>query len=327
MKTTFITHSHKQCGVYQYGKSIFDDISGMAGFLFSYRECASKEDVLRAVSEDVPDIVFYNYHRGTVPFVLDVMPQIKKDNPKIIHLCFAHELIDSEMTLFDFAVCSDPTLSETDRLFKTGRVIPRYDNEFPVPSVPTFGTFGFSCPHKGYERLIDLVHEQFDEAVIRINLAFQTPFDSGGGGALHRANLCRQRVTKPGIRLEITHDFFSNQVQLMDFLAKNSLNAFLYDDATRGEQPGGNGKPRGISSVVDFALAVKRPVALSNSNMFRHLFGATPSIVAGQTSLKQIMDNGLVPLERFYAEWTAEKLRESYSSILNRVFQSSPRKS
>ena len=325
VKIVFITHSFRQCGVYQYGRSIFDDVSGIDGIQLSYRECSSKEDILRAVSSEIPDIVFYNFHYGTIPFSLDAMVQIKKDYPKIVHLGFAHEMIDSEMDLFDFAVCSDPTLKETDRLFKTGRVIPRYDNKFNLPLIPTFGSFGFCCPHKGYERLIDLVQEQFDEAVIRINLAFQTPSDTAGDGARQRAESCRRRISKPNVRLEITYDFFANQTELMDFLAKNSLNAFLYEDEIRLKRKIED-TPKGISSVIDFAMAVRRPVAISSSNMFRHLLEISPSIVVGKIGLRQIMENGLAPLSKLYEEWTLERLRESYTSIFCRVLQASPRR-
>ena len=90
------------------------------------------------------------------------------------------------------------------------------------------------------------MQEEFDEAVIRFNMPSADFGDKDGMRAQAIAEKCRQGLYKKSIRLDITHEFF-NEEQLLDFLAGNSMNVFMYQDT--GE--------RGISSALDNALAVK----------------------------------------------------------------------
>ena len=95
--------------------------------------------------------------------------------------------------------------------------------------------------------------------------------------------------------------------QLLDFLAQNSLNAFLYEYQ--------NG--RGISSVVDHALAVKRPLALTRSSMFRHVNGTRPPITMEDARLSDILARGFTPLARYARGVDAENLRWDYERIVD----------
>jgi len=96
---------------------------------------------------------------------------------------------------------------------------------------------------------------------------------------------------------------------MLDFLSKNTVNAFLYEDT-------GN---RGLSSAVDNAMAVKRPVAISNSTMFRHLFDVMPSVCVKENSLSAIIKNGFSPLQKHYDEWSAENQLWEYERIVSSV--------
>ena len=71
--------------------------------------------------------------------------------------------------------------------------------------------------------------------------------------------------------------------EMLNFLSKNDLNIFLYEHQ-------GN---RGISSATDWAIAVKRPLAVTKNSMFRHLFHCYPSICIEDNSLKTILANGV----------------------------------
>jgi hypothetical protein len=323
-KILFITHPHKQCGVYQFGKCLYDVLSAITEYNFSFIESTNEDTLFTLISKEKPDLLFYNYHPGTIPFIVSLVPRLRRDFPALIQLGFLHEINDLtigyNLELFDFAVCADPSIKVKDRLFKTGRIIPQYTNLHPQPITTTIGSFGFGCAHKGYESLIKIVQNQFNKALIRINIAIQTPFDSEGKIAIFRANECKKIITKPEIILDITHNFMT-QNELVDFLAQNSVNAFLYDDSIR--QGGMKGD---ISSTIDFALAARRPIAISKSSMFRHVSNTTPSIIINETPLQEIINNGLIPLEKFYDIWTAEKVRKEYVFILDRALKSSSQK-
>ncbi len=146
--------------------------------------------------------------------------------------------------------------------------------------------------------MVRAVQQEFDEATIRLHIPISPFMDPQGKQAVEIADRCRALVVKPGVELIVTHEFLSQQ-EMLDFLAQNSLNAFFYAENTG----------RGLSSVVDMALAVDRPLALTKSLMFRHLFDARPSIFVEDRSLRDIMASGIEPLLGFKSEWTAENLR------------------
>jgi hypothetical protein len=113
------------------------------------------------------------------------------------------------------------------------------------------------------------------------------------------AAACQLAIFRPGIRLEITQEFWDDE-GLLRFLSENTINAFLYDDA-----PG-----RGISSCTDYALAAGRPIAMSRTSMFRHLTGINPSICVEDRDLAAIAKSGTAPLAHHraaYAEAAAGK--------------------
>jgi SAM-dependent methyltransferase len=210
---------------------------------------------------------------------------------------------------FAFHIAPDPTLLLRNPIvFKTGRLIPRYRNLHPIPPLPTIGSFGFATSGKGFERLITEVQQAFDRAVIRLSIPPSAFFDLDGSRGRDIAEHCRSLVVKPGIRLEVHHEFLSDE-QLLDFLAQNSLNAFFYEHKSG----------RGISSVIDYALAVERPIAVTKSSMFRHISGSRPPITIEDSTLSEIMSHGFGTLARFYEEWTPENLVWDYERIVGAV--------
>ncbi|MFM9910178.1 MAG: hypothetical protein ACKVOW_12550, partial [Chitinophagaceae bacterium] len=212
-------------------------------------------------------------------------------------------------SLFDFYLAPDPTLLlKNPFVYKTGRLIPQYQNLFPLPAKTTIGSFGFGTPKKGFEKIVDLVQAEFDEAFIRFNIPFAEFGDKDGTNARLIAEKCKELLKKPGIELVITHDFLEKK-SMLDFLAQNTINVFLYEDK------GG----RGLSSTIDNALAVKRPVAVSNSIMFRHLFDVKPSVCVSRNSLKNIISNGFAPLEKHFEDYSEENILWEYERIINSV--------
>ncbi len=122
--------------------------------------------------------------------------------------------------------------------------------------------------------------------------------------------IAEQLIRNKKIELEISHQFL-NDTELLDFLASNSINSFMYEDT------GG----RGLSSTVDNALAVNRPIAVSNSPMFRHILRNCPFANAQEFSLREIMNNSTGCLNKLSKDWSRENLQWEYERILNTIFR------
>lgn len=306
-----ISHRERRCGIHQYGINITEALQKSSRYLFPYVECDNEEQLHRAILLTNPSAVIYNYYPLTMPWLT---PEITRRR-KVLQLGVMHEVTQQDADnatreMFDYHLCPDPTLIENNPyVLKTRRLILPYLNYELLPDIVTIGSFGFGFADKGFERLINVVQEEFDEARIVLNL----PFNDIVGEDFQRNALARikeygQRVSKPGIDVVITHEFFSKR-RLLDFLGGNTINAFFYDTP----------KHRGISSTIEYALAVQRPIAITKSGMFRHVSSVSPSICIEDSSLKKIIENGIAPLVPFYNEWSEANFVLDCERIMDKV--------
>ena len=331
----FVTHTPRQCGVYEFGRKVFEAISLSGRYNFIKCECESLAELKKAIQTHQPHMIIYNYHPTVLPWLCTKITKgIYRNNIAgigVTQVGIIHEITQEVADtatgygnkwifgspnrklncLFDYYIGADPTLLlQNPIVFKTGRLIPQYSKSIPAPSIPTIGSFGFATPKKGFERLVERVQTEFDEAVIRINMPAADFGDPDGANARQIAQHCKNIIHKPRVRLEVSHDFLTDDA-LLDFLAGNSMNVFMYEDVSG----------RGISSTVDNALAVKRPLAVSRCPMFRHILTAQPSVCVEDNSLKTILANGFIPLEKISAGWNSQNLLWEYERITDAIFR------
>lgn len=330
----FVTHKPRQCGVYEFGKKIYLAICGSEHYKFIKAECESLSELESAVKEYNPAVIIYNYHPSVMPWVSTKLCKgVYRNNIariKAVQIGIIHEVTQAVAndatgyrnrwilgpsgkllnSLFQYYIAADSTLLLKNPLvYKTGRLIPEYNKTVTAPLLTTIGSFGFGTPGKGFDLIVKKTQEEFDSAVIRLNIPAADFGDKDGGNARLIAEQCRNLITKPGIKIEISHNFMSDD-EVLDFLAANTVNVFLYNNK------GG----RGISSATDMALAVKRPVALSDSSMFRHILNDNPGFCLEHASLKEIIEKGFAPLEKYLTEWNGAHMKWEFERILNSVF-------
>lgn len=308
-----VSHRARQCGVHEYGRNIFSALEKSTRLDFRYAECSDAQELQHAISMHAPSAIVYNRNSLTMPWLTrEVTRRIQVPQIGILHEVTQDEADQATDDVVDFHAAQDPTLvTANPRVFPTPRLLPAFEEQVLLPERITVGSFGFGLPGKGFDSVVAQVCAEFDEADVRLHIPFNDVVDPDGVLARHSAEMARAAVTKPGVRVLVDHDFFTRE-QLLDFCAGNSVNAFLYD-------------PRyhrlGISSVIDYALAVRRPVAISKCPMFRQILGALPSIVVGETSLKQIIANGFAPLEPYYAQWSEGAFVAEYERILLAILE------
>jgi hypothetical protein len=288
--------------VYQHGTNTVNILYKRSEqYNYVHALCVNAQELEDYITQFQPIAIIYNYH----PSVLGWIQPTKYNVPQ---LAIQHEPTQALPAGIKYIISQDPTIRETPTLFSSGRLIFDYENNHTEPLIPTIGSFGFGLPGKGFQRLVKQVQAEYDVAVIRLHIAYATYGDAAGHLAQRVATECRALKTKPGIELEITHDFMDVS-KLIDWLAQNTINAFLYDYF-----PG-----RGISGPPDYALSARRPIALTKSYMFKHMWDASPSIFIENLSLKQIVANGLLPLQQYYDKWSEQQLAETYDRIINTI--------
>lgn len=326
----FITHKKTQCGVYEFGVNTYNVIKQSTKYNFVHIECDKINDLNDAINVHNPIAIIYNYYPTVMSWVSsNVFFRLFKNNifnNNILQIGIIHEVTqhvaDSATnyrnkwiigkskklinSLFDFYIAPDPTLLlKNPYVFKVGRLIPKYENNFALPQKITIGSFGFGTPNKGFENIVETVQNEFDEAIIKLNIPFAEFGDKDGNNAKQIAQNCKNIINKKNIELIITHEYLNN-TEMLDFLAKNTCNVFMYQGASN----------RGISSVIEQAMAVQRPIAISNNSMFRHISTLKPSILLTENSLTNIIKNGFEPLKSLYNEWQEDTLVWEYERIL-----------
>lgn len=275
MRILFLNHSAERCGVADYGRRLYDILE--------------RKFVITELPFDKSDVVLYNYHHATIS--TDMVNDIKKGYPELRHIALYHE---------------GPIDVEFDKVIKVSN-LPRplfnvEHEQFPHP-IPVIGSFGFGFGNKGYTRIAQLVKEQYDKAILRLHIPSAEFGDNDGVQAASEIQKVTDILGRSGIELQVSTNFMPHDAMLR-WLSANDLNLFLYDD-----MPG-----RGLSSTIDYALSVKRPIGISNSCMFRHIY--KPEIDANLNSLQSIIDRGIEPLREAYEQNSNQKLIEYFEREL-----------
>lgn len=318
----FVNHKFQKCGIYEFGQVIGNVLVRSKKYNFIYREADSWKEFAEIFQKERPSIIIYNYHPSTMGWIGEKNGLIINSHKiRVPQIGIIHEVTqkiadNANDVIFDYHIAADPTLLlKNPIVYKTGRLIPRFQSKLSNNHKINVGSFGFATEGKGFTKIIEKVQEEFDDAIINLNISFAKYGDESGDNARRIAEACHKILTKEGIELKISHNHLRTE-EILKFLSKNDLNVFLYE-----YQDG-----RGISSATDWAISVKRPFAITKSSMFRHLFDCYPSICIENNSLKTILGNGSEHLERLCEEWSPENLIWDYEritgDILNKLRES-----
>jgi len=302
-----LNSAKKRCGVYQYGNNIFTEISKINNLNSKIVDVANEHEYQKAVYQYKPEAVIFNYYPATMPWLNSTITK-SLNSKKLGILHEMNERIVSELNneLFDMHIVPDPTLNSNRKdVFQAPRLVKNYCNYFPEPEIPTFGSFGFGFANKGFERIIDLVQDEYDIANIKFLMPFNEVVEKNGNYAREVAEKCRERVRKKGINLIINHDFLAEK-DLIDSLAQNTANIFLYDERIA----------KGISSVLEYAIAARRPLIINKCPMFRHVFNSEQRVLINNKTIKSILKERSTTIIPFLNSWSSAQFQRVWESFL-----------
>ena len=315
MKTVlFLNHMHANCGVYQYGLRLYKIIKSTENINYIYIEIGSLEDYNRCIVSytGIIDAIIYNYHQITMTWLNNTSIQHAVKNIGI-----PHESID---TMFDIICNIDPDGLEDNNHFSLPRPIfenidnilrdkssstetDSFINEYQSTGLPIFGSFGFGFDNKGFDKIVMMVNESYDNAVIKLVIPVAHYDPNNMQTIINMKNKCLQQKTKEGIKIMITHTFFSND-DILRFLASNTMNIFLYDKM--------NG--RGNSSTIDYALSVKKPIGISDSYMFRHIYN--DKICLYNTSIAECLQTSTEYCNQYLEKYSHINIINKFKDII-----------
>tara|TARA_R110000868_G_scaffold409778_1_gene696010 strand:- start:4547 stop:5491 length:945 start_codon:yes stop_codon:yes gene_type:complete len=310
MKETIflINHSVENCGVYQYGKRVAGVLNKSENYNFKYLELNDFEVFMTHVNEDKPTVIIYNHLTGTMPWFTNDTSQIIR-GMGIKQGLLVHNV--NYETFFDFYLHQDPNYQDNENNYHILRPLFEYDvPEDQDGSIIRIGTFGFGFKVKEYDKICEMVNNDFANDSVELNLHLTISHFCPNEDVINQLRRqCVDKITNPNIKLNITTEFMTDR-GVLDFLNKNDLNVFFYHKYT---------SYNGISSVIDYALSAKKPIAICKSNMFSHIWDTQPSICVEDNNLKTILSNGFGSLNGKYNEWSNENFIKNVETTIKKI--------
>lgn len=307
MSIVYINHSKSQCGVYEIGKRIFEllnkDILPIKYFETSIN---GELEYRKIMEEETPDYVFYNYYPMTLQYVNKTMFE---QYPKSKHIGIIHDPLTPEMinfynTTFDAWIIHDDTnQTPSNNKFTTIRPIRRYNKTNTTNNVLNIGSHGFSVsPWKMFDRMIQLVHDEFEVVNINMNITEAT---FGGGDDTHKFNLWRELISKPNVNLNITNKYFETETEVIDFLSKNDLNMYFYYPPNQFI---------GVGGSADLAVSSQSSLVVNNTYMYRHLHNHI-GFFEQSNNIKSFLNNHN-KVKEIYDLWSPERMTNDYKKMI-----------
>jgi hypothetical protein len=189
MIVLFLNHKIQSCGVYQYGLRLFNILKNSYSYRYIYKEIDNYNEYNDIIYKIKPEIIIYNYHCATMSWLNsnNIIKNIIKNIKNIKNIGIPHE---SNGDMFDIILSIDPNENETPRFFNIPR--PIYENvdkicdKYQITNekikdfinynegleVPIFGSFGFGFTNKGFDKIIQIVNNNYDCAIIKLVITF-----------------------------------------------------------------------------------------------------------------------------------------------------------
>jgi hypothetical protein len=271
----------------------------------------SQSETLDKIASYMPDAIIFNFHPGVNPWMEKL--NLRELYPHIKSLRIAYD--DSiniakkwnpySHPVWQYMLTYDSFVEGSEFVFPTTHILPTAPSKpYEDKSIPVIGWQGFPAPWKGVHRIAEQVQQEFDEAIIRLHMPdgfFTQQKNVYGPQIVAHVNSI---ITKPGIKLEVSNNWLDDQ-GIVDWLGQNTVNCYFYDYLDGA----------GMSGSIDYAMAARRPIAMTKSYQFRTYWDLSPTIIIENTTLKQIIANGTAPLEPIYKKFTKEQLWTDYTRI------------
>lgn len=307
-----VNHSiSKNCGIHAHGIRLFGILQESTNTNFIYCEASSYAAVVSHIEKSNPKYAIYNYTDALMPWAADVVAKYSS----ITHLGMCHDVTQDQIIrgekdqFFNYRIALDPTLKTTSKWFTSVR--PLFETiiaENPSNPVPVIGSFGFYFPHKNFNTILNLVFSQFEEAKINLHITeayFSDPYVKQEFVNFKEYIKHVNSIKESKIKISLSTDFISDSDQVK-LLSKNDVNIFPYS------QNYGSGP----SSAIDYAISAGRPIMISDSYQFRHVYNRLPNL---QVPIVDVIKSGNAEILKLQNEWSRKTLLSQYEGIINEL--------
>ena len=300
MRVLFVNHKEEQCGVQQFGRRVYDLAKSSTKVEYTYIEPDSMDSMMYWVNFGKFTTIIYNWYPITMPWLPEYFVTSRKDIKHYFLYHDGHTRTNYDKYIFAGSVGKDISMPY-EKMYVLPRPLFKYNGDYATNERPTIGSFGFGAWQKGFTNLVEKVNDEFDSAVINIHMPCAYFGDSKGIETAKIADKCRELNRKKGIELNITHNFFSDNNEVLKFLAGNDINIFMY-----------HAQNQGLSSAFDYAISVERPVGITDDSMFKHAY--REEIDAEKHSIRELL-GGRKYRDELYRKWNPDNFSEEMDKI------------
>ena len=318
-KILFITQPGLQqsaCGVFLIGKQYYNLLAESGKYKVIKSSPTDLLNLELEITASNPLAVIINFHPATTPWA-DVT-YLSQKFPNIPFIKFDHDMTQQVMDTytpaehygFQYCISPDVTINKTNphvyqinRLMGEGSPI-----EQPHKDCPWIGFQGFGFDHKGIHRIAEYAVKEFDRAIIRLHIPSSMIGDPYGMLAQKQLQKVQQIVRDTNIIVSFSNHLMSS-IQLVQWLSQNDLNCYFYDNSTEW----------GIASAPDYAIAARRPLAVSGSQQLRYIWKNVPESLIDNYSLKTIMSNGFLPFENLHKKMSRFNVLTEIEDIIDQI--------
>ena len=305
-KVLFVNHLQDRCGVYQYGKRLFDCLLEDTRYEHKYVAVNDEASYIESVQSFQPDLIIINWHEATMTWFNRRLNYLVKAKQFIV---FHEGALPADLA-FDGIFSVAGAHSPGDNVHAVQRPLIDFAKKERKKNDPIkIGSFGFGFNNKGFDRICQLVQEQFDAATLHLHITTAYFGQINEYVARNIIEQCKSMVTKPGIELVITTDFV-NDDELLSFLHNNDINIFLYDDEPHR---------KAVSSIIDYVVSAEACFAVNSSSMFKHLGECWDGVNVDKTSLSDIIDNGNATALKLKSEWSGDNIRDAFYNVIKEI--------
>lgn len=302
----YVNHAHSEvCGVHDLGRRHARLIALCEDVALDYIEVNDMAAYDRAMDGTDFDVVIVNYMPGIMPWVTEDIKRYRAVRIAVIHN-YQHDTIEQVAAehhrLFDFMLALDPSLETANPwVLVTDRPLPDTVQLGRLPDPPRIGSFGFAFPHKNFAAVATEIAATLQVGVFDLHMP-EAYFNGAEGRDLYAPGIVRQIEEifdgHPGLRLHHTADYLTAD-DLVARLALNTVNCLFY-------VPGQHNA--GLSSALDYLIAARRPIMVTDCTMFAHFGRACAHFP--ETRLREVLDD-----HRFWSEQVDLVYKDSAAAI------------
>jgi hypothetical protein len=289
----------KKCGISQLGIRSYDLIKAASSHNVTYLGTNSVEELQDYIINNQVDALVANYFISTMSWSDEFVK-----NLKIPKVCIFHDAVSTLKhcsEVYDAVVFVKPNFTERNNIVAGVRPIRRFEYKNYSNETFTIGTHGLCVsPWKRYHEILTVCAKEYPKAKYKFNLVPAELGDINGEITRSTAEYCMKIASMFKLDLEITHNFFESETDLIDWLAQNDLNIYL--------SVGNN--DNGPAASADLGISAQKPIVVNRDRMYEHFFPYISNYP--DSTLVQLYEKNKTAVKDLYHLWDEHKYYEAF---------------